>query len=488
MERSTHGGKVFGRSRENHAGAPGWVILTVVCAVQFLTPFMMSSVGVALPAIGEEYAASGVQLGLVETVFILAVSLFLLPSGRLGDLYGHKRVFLLGTVLFIGATLAASLAGGIDLFLLWRFFQGGGAAMITGTSLAILSSVFSPEKRAKAMGLVVACIYLGVSAGPLVGGLLVTQLGWRWIFYAAFALGCGALLLTVWKMRGEWADSAGGRFDVVGSLFYMGALFCLIVGVVNQSSGGRFQVMAALGMGGLLMFVLYESKIEEPLVDVRLILSSRVFAFSNLATLINYAASFGATFFFSLYLQVVKGLSPQAAGLILVSQPLLQAVLSPLSGVLATRVPSAKLATFGMAICVAGLALAATVHRSTGYGTIGAILAVMGVGFALFSTPNMLTVMGSVAPRHYGLASSLVSTMRTLGMLVSMTVATVVVSSYMGQRAINGATSELFLFAMHDAFLIFSGLSVVGIFLSMVRLNGSAAHGVPPGVREIEHR
>jgi len=470
MDGSCHVAKEGFSCQESTAEAPRWVTLIVVCAAQFLTPFMMSSVGVALPALGREYAASGVQLGLVEMVFILAVSLFLLPSGRLGDRYGRKRVFVLGTLLFVFATMAAPLAGRMELFILFRFLQGSGAAMITGTSLAILSSVFPPEKRGKAMGIVVGCVYLGVSAGPVVGGFLITRLGWRWIFYVAFVVGCLALLLTLLKLKGEWVDSSGERYDTRGSLMFMGALFCLIVGVVNQASGIRFQGMAVLGVVGLVLFALYEYQIEEPLLDVRLIVSDRVFAFSNLATMINYAASFGLTFFFSLYLQVVKGVTPQTAGLILVSQPLLQTVLSPVSGILCTRIQPAKLATTGMAICVVGLAVAATVDGDTGFGRIIGILAVMGVGFALFSTPNMLTVMGRVTPKHYGLASSLVSTMRTIGMLVSMTVATLIVSAYLGERAIDDGTRELFLSGMHDAFLIFSGLSVLGTLLSMVRL------------------
>lgn len=454
--------------------ASGWVTLSIVCTVQFLTPFMMSAVGVALPVLGGEFGASGVQLGLVETVFILAVSLFLLPCGRLGDIYGRRRVFVLGILLFTSATLAASLAGDVALFILFRFIQGTGAAMITGTSLAILSSVFPPEKRAKAMGAVVGCVYLGVSAGPVVGGFLITHLGWRWIFYAGAGAGSAAWLLTVLKLKGEWAEAAGTRFDTLGSFLYMGALFLLIVGVVNQAAGPRFLAMAALGIAGLALFFLYEYKKEDPLLDVRLLLSRRVFAFSNLATLINYAASFGLTFFFSLYLQVVKGVAPHTAGLILVSQPLLQAALSPVAGALATRVQTATLATTGMVICVAGLALASTVDGGTGFGRIVTVLAVMGVGFALFSTPNMLTVMGSVEPVHYGLASSLVSTMRTLGMLVSMTIATLVVSGHLGDKAVEQATRESFLLAMHDAFLVFAALSILGILLSMARMNSPA--------------
>ncbi|WP_300674042.1 MFS transporter [Desulfoluna sp.] len=469
MQGTDHGVACLEPGRELDMAASQGATLFVVCAAQFLTPFMMSAVGVALPAIGREYSASAFQLGLVETVFILAVSLALFPAGRLGDIYGRKRVFTQGIVLFSGATLAAVFAGCVELFILARFFQGLGAAMITGTSLAILSSVFPEEKRGRAMGVVVGCVYLGVSAGPVIGGGLVTWMGWRWIFYGAFGVGGLALLLTVLTLKGEWADSAGEAFDLLGSVLYMVSLSFVIVGSVNQSTGGEYRAMVALGGVGLILFIAYEYKKETPLVDVRLILSDRAFAFSNLATMINYAASFGATFFFSLYLQVVKGVTPQVAGLVLVSQPLLQAFLSPLSGWLSGRIQPAKLATAGMTICAVGLALSSTVHRGTGIGQVAGILAVMGVGFALFAAPNMVTVMGCVEPRHYGLASSLISTMRTTGMLASMTVVTGLVSAQMGQRPITAETAPLFLSCMHEGFLVFCGLSLVGIVCSMVR-------------------
>ena len=147
--------------------------LWVIAAVQFLTPFMFSAVGVALPTIGREFSASAVHLGLIEMVYILGVALFLLPMGRFADIHGRKRVFLTGNLLITFATIALSLAPTIEFFIIFRFLQGVCAAMITSTSLAILTSVFPKERLGRAMGVVVSCVYLGISAGPTLAGLMV---------------------------------------------------------------------------------------------------------------------------------------------------------------------------------------------------------------------------------------------------------------------------------------------------------------------------
>jgi len=444
--------------------------LFVVSAVQFLTPFMLSAVGVALPAIGREFSASAVQLGLVETVYIFAFSLFLIPAGRLGDIHGRKRIFTIGIVVFTAGTVLISLAFTIESFIVFRFFQGCGGAMISGTSVAILSSVFPPAQRGRAMGIIVGCVYLGLSLGPVLSGFMVTHLGWRWIFYLGVLVELFCLGLTVLKLKGEWAEARGEQFDFVGTLLYMSSLFSLIYGTLNQKEGGIYLVFMAVGVLGFLIFLAFEYRCLSPILDVGLVFRNRVFAFSNLATLINYAASFGIAFFFSLYLQVVRGYSPQRAGWILIIQPVFQSVLSPFFGRLADRVSPAGLATAGMALCAFSLGLASQVHAGTPMTVIMGMLALMGVGFGLFSSPNTTTVMGSVPPKSYGIASSFLATMRTMGMLCCMTIITLVFKHIMGDHPVSAETRSSFLASMHLCMMIFCSLCVAGVFCSMVRL------------------
>jgi EmrB/QacA subfamily drug resistance transporter len=412
-----------------------------------------------------------VQLGLVETVYIFAFSLFLLPAGRLGDIYGRKRIFTIGIFVFTAGTVLLSLAFTIESCIVFRFFQGCGGAMISGNSVAILSSVFPPARRGQAMGVIVGCVYLGLSLGPVLSGFMVTNLGWRWIFYLGVLVELFCLFLTVWKLEGEWADARGERFDFVGTLLYITSLFCLIYGALNQREGGIYRVFMASGALGFLFFLAFEHRCSSPILDVSLVIRNRVFAFSNLATLINYAASSSIAFFFSLYLQVVRGYSPQWAGWILIIQPVIQAVLSPLFGRLADRVSAAGLATAGMALCTLSLGLASQIDGGTPMYVIMGMLALMGVGFGLFSSPNTTTVMSSVPPRSYGIASSFLATMRTMGMLCSMTIITLVFKHFMGDQPVSVETQSSFLASMHLCMMIFCFLCVVGVFCSMVRLN-----------------
>jgi EmrB/QacA subfamily drug resistance transporter len=460
---------IASKNPSDHAVSDG-VILFVVSAVQFLTPFMLSAVGVALPAIGREFSASAVQLGLVETVYIFAFSLFLLPAGRLGDIYGRKKIFTIGIFAFTVGTVLVSLAFTIESFIVFRFFQGCGGAMISGTSVAILSSVFPPDKRGQAMGIIVGCVYLGLSLGPVLSGFMVTHLGWRWIFYLGVLIEFFCLLLTVLKLEGEWAEARGERFDFVGTLLYISALFFLIYGTLNQKEGGIYLMFMASGAVGFLIFLVFEYRCSSPILDVGLIFRNRVFAFSNLATLINYAASFGIAFFMSLYLQVVRGYSPQWAGWILIVQPVFQAVLSPLFGRLADRVSPPGLATAGMALCALSLGLVSQIHATTPMPLIMGILALMGVGFSLFSSPNTTTVMASVPAKSYGIASSFLATMRTVGMLCCMTIITLVFKHIMGDHPVSAETQSSFLTSMHLCMMVFCLLCIAGVFCSMVRL------------------
>jgi MFS family permease len=372
--------------------------------------------------------------------------------------------------VFTGGTVLVSLAFTIESFIVFRFFQGCGGAMITGTSFAILSSVFPPDKRGQAMGIIVGCIYLGLSLGPVLSGFMVTHLGWRWIFYLGVLIELFCLFLTVLKLKGEWADARGERFDFVGTLLYIISLFCLIYGTLNQKEGGIYLVLMASGALGFPIFLAFECRCSSPILDVGLVIHNRVFAFSNLATLINYAASFGIAFFFSLYLQVVRGYSPQGAGWILIIQPVVQAALSPLFGGLADRVSPAGLATCGMGLCTLSLGMASQVRAGTPMPVIMGMLALMGVGFGLFASPNTTTVMGCVPPKSYGVASSFLATMRTIGMLCSMTIITLVFQHIMGDHPVNAESQSSFLASMHLCMMVFCFLCVAGVFCSMVRL------------------
>ncbi len=448
---------------------PSTDTLWVIAAVQFLTPFMFSAIGVALPSIGKEFSAGAVQLGLVEMVYVLAVALLLLPIGRYADIHGRKKIFLAGIIVITAATLSLAIAPSIGLLIFFRFFQGVGAAMITSSSLAILSATFPPEKRGKALGVVVSCVYLGISAGPLLAGLMIDYLGWRWIFYSAVPVECAILYYALMRLKGEWAGAQGEPFDWIGSILYIVALFCVVVGVLEIQTFPGAGWLAGLGLIAMAIFVSFESSIQFPIFPIKKIVANKVFALSNIATMLNYAASFGITFFFSIYLQIIRGIPPKVAGFILITQPLLMAFCAPIAGRLADAYSPAPIATTGMALCTVAMACATFIDASSSMFLIFAVLIIMGLGFGFFSTPNTTAIMASVEKKEYGMASSMIATMRTIGMLTAMTLVTVLLSWFLGKQPIIPETGHLFLTAMRTAMALFSFLGVIGIVCSLGR-------------------
>ncbi len=445
-------------------------ILFSICMAHFLNPFMMSAVGVALPVMGREFNASALQLGLVETVFMLSMVTFLLAVGRFGDLHGRKRIFQIGLLVFGCAGGLISLTSSIEMIITLRFFQGVGGAMVNATTMAILVAAFPVEERGKALGIAIASVYAGISCGPFIGGYLIELLGWRSIFFLMFPFGLTTWLVTRIKIKEEWADAQGEPFDWLGLSIYAPSILLLVFSVTNLKGGGWMWGLLFLANLGLALFLLVESRSSHPMLDVRLLLENRVFALSNLAALFNYAATFGVTFFLSLYLQYVKGMGPHQAGTILIVQPIVQTIFSPLCGRLSDRMSASILATLGMASCAAGLGVAAFLQADSSIIQIFFLMIFLGFGFALFSSPNVSMIMGSVEPRHLGIASGLSASMRSMGMLTSMTIITLIFAWLMNGQAVTQETQIAFLSSMRISLLIFCALCVIGIGCSLGRI------------------
>ncbi|MCK4503847.1 MAG: MFS transporter, partial [Desulfuromonadales bacterium] len=389
-------------------------ILFSVCVAHFLMPFMMSAVGVALPTIGREFSASAIQLGMVETTYALSASIFLLAMGRFGDIHGRRKIFQIGLLVFAFSGGLISQAWSIEVIIGLRFLQGMGGAMVMATTTAMVVSAFPPSERGKALGIAIASVYAGISCGPFIGGFLVETLGWRSLFYMILPLGLFVYLITRMKITEEWAESKGEPFDWQGAIIYGLSILLLVYGVSHLSQGWWAWGWLILGNGGLLIFLRIEASTTFPLLNINLLRKNRVFALSNLAALFNYAATFGVTFFLSLYLQYVKGMGPQQAGMILIIQPVVQTFFSPFCGKLSDRVPAALVATSGMAFCAIGLAIATRLSAESSLTVIFLLLIFLGMGFALFSAPNISMIMGSVEPRYLGIASGLNASMRSL--------------------------------------------------------------------------
>ncbi len=441
--------------------------LLVATLANFLTPFMSSAVNIALPAIGAEFATSAILLSWVPTAFLLAAAMFAVPFGRISDIFGMKKIFSYGIIIFTISSLLSAVAPSVESLIIFRIVQGIGGAMIFVTGLAIITSVYPPRERGKAIGINIATVYIALSLGPVLGGVMTQFLGWRSLFYAMVPLGILILVLTYWKLQNEWAECRGEKFDLVGSIIYSVVLVMVMYGfsILPSITGISLVILGILGFIG---FLLYEMRVESPVLNVKLF-KNRTFAFSNLAALINYSATFAVTFLLSLYLQYIKALDPFSAGLILVAQPVMMAIFAPVAGRLSDRFVPQKLAALGMAFSAVGLAIFSfiTKQSSTEFITLGLII--LGIGFGLFSSPNTNAIMGSVERRFYGVASAMVSTMRLLGQTFSMGLALMVFAIFIGNVQITPQEYPALLSSIHTVFLICTILCFLGIFAALQR-------------------
>ncbi len=401
-----------------------FMVLFITTLSSFLTAFAASSIIVALPSIGAEFNADAISLNWIVTSFLLTTAVFMMPSGRLGDIAGRRKVFAFGVMIYVLSAAAAYLSKSVMILIAARVIQGIGGAMTAGTAAAILVASYPLEERGRVIGINTAAVYTGLSAGPFLGGIMTKGFGWRSIFLVNIAVCSLIVALIAGMLRGEEVK-------------------------INKKTG----------ITGLLK------------IDMHLFLKNRVFLMSNLAALINYSATFAVSFFVSLYLQLIKHKSAGEAGMILVVQPVLQALFSPVSGRLSDRIEPRYLSSSGMALCAAGLFMLIFLSGETTTAYTVFCLSLLGIGFALFSSPNTNAVMSSVTKDYLGAASSAIGTMRVIGQMASMAVALFLFSIFIGNAVINGSNAGMFLKSSAWGFGIFSILCTAGIFASMARGN-----------------
>jgi EmrB/QacA subfamily drug resistance transporter len=442
--------------------------LIVATLASFLGPFMGSSVNVALPSIGRDFGMSAVMLSWINIAFLLSAATLSIPFGRLGDIYGRKRIYMMGVFVFTIASVLIALSTSGMMLIACRAAQGFGASMIFATGSAILLSVYPARERGKVLGIVIAAVYLGLSSGPFFGGIITQQLNWRFIFWMNLPMGLILLSVIFFMLKGDWAEAKGARFDLAGSLVLGLSLLATMYGFSKLPEGYAFYLLAA-GLAGIVVFVILELRLKDPLVDINLFRYNAVFTFSCVAALINYAATFAVAFLLSLYLQQIRGFSPQNAGVLLVVQPLVQAVLSPMAGRLSDRIEPRTVASIGMGMTLIGLVLLAFIGPVTPIYYVAGCLAFLGIGFALFVSPNTNAIMSSVERRIYGVASAIVGTMRQLGMMFSMGIVTMILALRLGQGEIVPENAADFLGSMRTAFAVFAVLCLGGVFASLAR-------------------
>jgi EmrB/QacA subfamily drug resistance transporter len=440
--------------------------MTVVTAL--ITTFLGSAINLCVPTLEAEFHTGAVTIGWIVTAYMLTVSSLSVPMGKLADATGRKRILMIGIGLMGVVSLACCFATSIEMLLTLRVLQGVAGSMIFSTNNAMLISSYPPQERGRVLGLSTAAVYTGLSLGPVLGGILNYNLGWRSIF----AVTAGASLLSfLLSLRAAPADRPQKKvkFDLPGNLLFISMVSLSLYGFSTFSDGIAGKIMLGAGIILFFFFIQAERMAEDPVIRLSMFTRDRVYTLSNFAAMLNYGATFAITYLVSIYLQVSMGYTSQTAGLILITMPVVQALFSPTMGKLSDQIPPWKLASTGMVLCVAGLVMFALLQEETPLWYVIIALVVEGLGFALFSSPNTNAIMARVEQKDLSVANSILATMRTYGHASSMAIVTLVTSSFLGSRALRDVTPPELLATLHVAFYIFIVLGVAAVFMSAAR-------------------
>lgn len=439
--------------------------LILVALGAFLIPFMGSSLSIALPRIGDDLTGSLILLGWLPTVFVLANAAFLLPFGKLADIHGRKRIFTYGVIIYTAASLLAAISPTVQFLILGSFLQGLGCALIFATGTALLSSVYPANHRGAAFGFFITSVYVGLFLGPLLGGFLVQNLGWRSIFFFNIPLGLLLLTLIFWRLKGEWTGSPDDKFDLLGSAIYIPSLVALLYGFTTLGSS-LGQLIFIAGVVGFTIFLWRERGLPDPILKLE-DLMKRVSASSALALLFINISTTAMWTLLSLYFQDLLGLEPQITALIISVEPLMVALLSPVVGRLSDCKENRIFTVTGMAVTTTGLIILSTLNLITPLWITIVGLVLVGVGIALFSPPATNIFMGSMKQANYGMASATLSTMIYAGQTLSLGILLFIIAGFIGNVQVTPTNFNLFLSSLNIAFLIFAAFSGVGLVISL---------------------
>lgn len=444
-------------------------VLLVGVFTSFITAFAGSALNLAVPAMGVYFNMGAAAVGWIVTSYMLCVAAFSVPFGKIADSKGRIKVLFLGIALFGITSFACVFMGSAAGIIAMRALQGIGAAMIFATNMPIVISAFPASERGKTIGIVTTGVYVGLAAGPVLGGILNSNFGWKAIFIFAGLVSVIAFAVAGVSLRKAEEEISDEKFDVKGNIIYIIMITGIIYGLTSLSSLKFGWILIILGLVSGVIFVYVELKAINPMIDVRLFAEDRIYSLSNIATLLNYCASYALGYLVSIYMQVGMGMSSQAAGLVLIAQPICMAMLSAKMGKLSDTVSPQKLASLGMGIYAVSIASFIFCRVDTPIWLIVIVLCIAGTGMAVFSSPNTNVIMSRVSPAKFGVANSILSTMRTTGQATGMAIITVIVSSTLGNVSLYDILPEDLIRTMRISFAVFTVLCSAGIFTSLQR-------------------
>jgi len=476
-----------------------WAILFTVALGLFMTIIDMTILNVALPSLVQDLqvSTSGVEWTLIA--YTLGLTGLVPVFGRISDVFGRKRLFTGGLLIFAFGSLLCAQSPTILLLIGARLVQAVGGAMITSNSLAIISDTFPPGKRGMAMGIQSIIISGGAALGPTLGGFLVTNFGWKSVFYVNLPIGLGAALLALVILPPLKSNRTLEPIDFVGAAALMGGLTTFLLGLTKGPAWGWTSqpVLGLLATGILVLafFLFWEVRTPHPLVDLKLFRNWE-FGFGQLTGLIVTMSLASTTFLFPFYWQGLRGLSAQDAGWLMLPIPMMFAIFSPVAGRLSDRIGAQKLTLTGLIAVVLGLLAMSSITADMPISGVLIRVSLFGLGLSLFMAPNSNAVMSAVVPQKRGIAAGLLGTSRYMGQSLGVAFGGTIFGLMMGGQAALGheglpgagaiaalsqnpaameAFQNSFMTAMTTVFLAAVPLAGIGLVLSVVRFRH------PPG-------
>ncbi len=441
--------------------------LFVAMVTSFMAPFMSAALNLSITDISTEFnAPAGISTWVVNA-YTLSTAAFSACMGSLADLRGRRKMILVGCIAFAATSALCALSPCIYLLVAFRFLTGISAAVVLAANVPLMLLYFTPQVKGRMLGISVSATFVGLALGPTLGGVLNDTLGWRAIFALGIVLSMLAFAFCL-RLKDD-SKEASASFDHRGNTLYVIAVMLLMLGLTELTTQQWGPLVLCAGALALIVFVLFEWRCERPMLHVRLFAKSRAYGFSNLATMLNFAAVFAVSYTMAIYLQNVKGLDAAVAGLLLIAQPLAQVVLAPVSGRLSDRFAPAAIATVGVALCTCSLGMLLTLSADTPLWFIVTALVVLGIGLGAFSAPNNNAILSCVDRSHYSEANATVSTMRGIGQTASLAFASLMLSSSLGSTIFSESDPQVLSTAIAQIMLVCFVLSVLTIAASLVR-------------------
>jgi EmrB/QacA subfamily drug resistance transporter len=443
-----------------------------------------SIVNISLPAIAHYFGTA--LTGAVEWViiaYLVVIAGVLLTIGRLADMIGRKPIWVAGLIIFTAGSAICGASVSLGMLIAARALQGLGGALIMAISPAMLTSAFPPQERGRALGMNAVIVALGVSVGPTLGGIITEHFTWRWIFYVNVPIGIIGIIATL-RVLTERFHRNPGRFDPWGAILLAIGLVALTLGLsFGQEWGWSSPLLMGtliIGVLALVLLVIVEQHVSDPIIKFSL-LRSRVFLSANVSLILSFLALFAVSFMLPFYLEELRGFSTEQAGLLLTPLPLTIAVLAPFSGALADRIGTRWLAAGGLTIACIGLVFISQLDAHSSIWDIIWRLVFIGVGQAMFQSPNNSALMGAAPRGQQGVASGFLATGRVVGQSLSVALAGAIFASLGGATAglllvshhaspsQVAALQQTFTVGFHAAFITSAAIAAIGIFTSLVR-------------------